>query len=219
VLLEGGDNFFRQSHCSFAAAREGLGVCAFRAMLLCKFCKPFKICVCIAGEAVDRHHNRKAKVAHVLNMTREVWQAAFEIALTLVAHALHGRDDHSGGGSNARAAHHDVNVFFRAQVGGKARLIHDVISKAQRHLLRNHAAGAVRNVAKRAAMHKGGRALGGLDKIGQQRVGEQRHHGAGSVERCGGDGFAALVLANHDAVEPLSQVVAILRQRHDSHDF
>ncbi len=95
-------------------------------------------------------------------MPDKVRQAASEIAFTLIAQALHRRDQHGAGRGNSGGAHDDIKIFFRAQIGGKAGFIHHVVGQPDSHIVGNHAAGAVRDIAERPGVHHGRRAFGGL---------------------------------------------------------
>ena len=58
-----------------------------------------------------------------------------EVAAALRANALHRRDDDSDGRLRAGLLHHDVEIFFGAEIGGESGLVDDVIRETQRHFL------------------------------------------------------------------------------------
>jgi hypothetical protein len=68
-------------------------------------------------------------------MFSEVGKAGFEVASALIAHGLHRGDEDAGCRLDTGAWHDDVHVLFKAEVGGKAGLVDDVIGEAQAHLL------------------------------------------------------------------------------------
>ena len=142
-----------------------------------------------------------------------------EMAFPLIAEALHGGDEHGGGGADARDAHDDVDVFFRAEVGSETAFVDDVVGEAQADLLRDDAAGAVGDVAERAGVDESGRAFGGLDEVGEDGVGEEGHHGAGGVEVGGADGFSVAGCADDDGGEAAAQVGAVFGEGEDGHDL
>ena len=175
--------------------------------------------ILVCREAIDGDHHRHAIAAQRVHMVAQVGEAGFEVALALRAQALHGDDENRGGGQNAVHAHHDVEIFFRAQIGCEAALVHHVIGQPNGHLLRDDAAGSMRDVGKGAGVHKGRRALGGLDEIGPQCVVEQRQHGAGCTQIGGSDGQAGACCANHDCIETPAQVFAAGGQAKNRHDL
>jgi len=83
-----------------------------------------------------------------------------------------------------------ADVLFEAEIAGEAALVDDEIGELKGHALRENGAGAVGDVGEGAAVDQGGCALGGLDEVGEEGVGEQRHHGADGVELRGVNGFA-----------------------------
>ncbi len=109
--------------------------------------------------------------------------------------------------------------FSRAEVGSESAFIDDIVGQAQAHFLRNDAAGAVGDVGEGTSVHCCGSALGGLDKIGEDGFGEQRHHSAGSAEFFCADRFAVVGRADDDGVEAFAKIVAAAGQREDGHDF
>ncbi len=154
------------------------------------FSRNVQLFVGVFGEAVDGDDGRKVEAAHDGDVFFQIFEARFEVALALVADGLDRGDEDCGGGFDAGGRHHDVHVFFKAEVGGEAGLVDDVVGEAEAHLLRDDGAGAVGDVGEGAAVDERGRAFGGLDEIGQDGFGEQGHHGTGGVEVCGEDGLA-----------------------------
>ena len=152
-------------------------------------------------------------------MFAEIWQPALEDAFSLVFHTAHGRDQHSYRRHDARLLHDDVEIFFRAKIGGETTFIHDIIREAQAHFLRDQAARAMCDIPKRPGVDKSGCAVGGLGKIGKDRFAQQRHHAAGCRQISCANRFPLPRDANNDRVQPLAQVLAVSRKGDDSHDF
>jgi len=115
------------------------------------------------------------------------------MAFPLIAEALHGGHEDCGGGAGSRDAHHDVDVFFRAEVGSEAAFVDDVVGEAQADLLRDDAAGAVGDIAERAGVDKSRRTFGGLDEVGKNGIGEEGHHSAGGIKVAARTGFRSRV--------------------------
>ena len=116
-------------------------------------------------------------------------------------------------------AHNDIKIFFRAEVGGETGFIHHVVRQPDSHIVRNHAAGAVRDVAKRPRMDHGRRAFRGLHQVGHDGFTQQRHHRASSIQVCCAHRLARPRNANHNRVQPAAQIFKATGQRHDGHDF
>ena len=142
-----------------------------------------------------------------------------EVAAALRADALHCRHDDGDGRFRSGLLHHDVEEFFGAEIGGESRFVHDVVGEAQRHFLRDDAAGAVRDICERTCVHKRRRSIGRLREIWQDRFGEQRHHSADGVQFAGADGLSVACHADDDGFEAVAQIFAIFGEREDCHDF
>ncbi len=68
-------------------------------------------------------------------------------------------------------------------------------------------------------MHQRGCAVGCLHQIGKNRIGEQRHHSAGGAQVFRPDRVTTAIHTDEYGVEPLPQIGAALRERHDGHHF
>jgi len=130
-----------------------------------------------------------------------------------------GRHQHHGVRVQARAAALDVEEFLRAQVETEAGLGDRPVRQVQGHAGREHAVAAVRDVGERPAMHQHRRALDGLHQVRVHRVAQQREQGVGDVQRAQVDRLAVVGAADQDAVEALAQVVEVVGQAQDGHDF
>jgi hypothetical protein len=78
--------------------------------------------------------------------------------------------------------------FSAPRSAAKPVFVDDVVGQVQPHALRQHAAGAVRDVGERPAVDDGRHAFGGLDQVGQQGVVQQHHHRADGFQIAGDDG-------------------------------
>ena len=96
------------------------------------------------------------------------------------------RHDHDRRGRHVAAhRHHEIEELLGAEIGGKAGLVHDVVGQVQTDSLGQHAAGAVRDVRERTAMHDRRHAFGGLHQVGQDGVVQQHHHRTDRLEVAG----------------------------------
>ena len=115
--------------------------------------------------------------------------------------------------------HDNVEIFFRTEIGGKAAFVHDVVGQAQTHFLGNDTARAVGDIAEGSGVNQGGRAVGGLDQIGENGFCEQRHHSSGRAEVASADRFSVTGNSDDDAIEPPAKILEIFRKGDDGHDF
>ena len=127
------------------------------------------------------------------------------------------RHQHHGVGPDARSAALDVEELLGPEVEAEAGLGEHHLGPAQGEEGGHDAVAAVGDVAEGAAVHEGGRALGGLHEVREEGVAEQRGHGPLGLEVAGVDGLAAPVEAQEDAPEPLLQVGVVARQAQDRH--
>src|SRR5260370_26832626 len=75
-----------------------------------------------------------------------------------------GRHDDSGVRPEPSLAAFYIEEFFGSEIGAEPRLGYDVIRQLERRRRRNHRIAAMRNIAERAAMDKGGGAPQPLDE-------------------------------------------------------
>ncbi len=73
------------------------------------------------------------------------------------------------------------------------------------------------DVGERAGVHERRGLLQGLHQVGHQRVAHQDGHGAAHAEIVRGEGLAALVGGQHDAPQPLAEVLDAGGQGQDGH--
>ena len=110
-------------------------------------------------------------------------------------------------------------IFFSAEVGGEAGFVDDVVGEAQRHFLRDDAAGAVRDIGERTGVHKRRSSVRGLREIGQDGFGEQRHHAADGVKIACADWLSVARHADDDGFEARRRSLRSFGERQDCHDF
>lgn len=77
----------------------------------------------------------------------------------------------------------------------------------------------MRDVAERAGVHQGGRALQGLQQVRRERVAQDHRHRPGAPDLLRGDRLAVAVVADDDPGQPVAQVPQRGRQRQDRHDL
>ena len=116
----------------------------------------------------------------------------------------------------------DVAELFEADVGAEARFGQHIAifaNQLERDLVRDDGRVAVRDVGKRAGMHKGRRAFQRLHQVGHDGVLHQDGQRAAHTEVVGGDGLAVAVGADHHASQPLAHIGQAGGERQDRHDF
>ena len=120
----------------------------------------------IGDEMVDGHGNRHAELFHVFNVATQVGKALledinighFQIFLGRTAVHFkrpHSGHDHRGSWREACFAAFNVEEFFSAKISAKACFSHHIISQLQGCLCCHNGVATMRDVGKRAAMHKG----------------------------------------------------------------
>src|SRR5260370_3815662 len=109
-----------------------------------------------------------------------------------------GRHDDSGVRPEPSLAAFYIEEFFGSEIGAEPGLGYDVIRQLERRRRRNHRIAAMRNIAERAAMDKGGVALERLDEVWRDCVLEQYRHRACRLEGGGAHRLAAAGLGRGD---------------------
>ena len=170
-------------------------------------------------KAIHRNDRRQAVRLHVLDVLAQVRQTLCEIAAALRADALHRRHDNCDCRLRSGLLHHDVEEFFGAEVGGESCFVHDVVGEAQRHFLRDDAAGPMRNICKRTRVHERRRTIGCLREIRHDCFRKKRHHSADGVEFAGADRFSAACHSYDDGFQTLPQIFAVFSESKNCHDF
>ena len=217
-----GDDLAGEIGHAFPALQIALGQRRFHANRRAVVEHGLQVGVGVVGETVQRHHRLGAPAADVRGVARQVREALVDRAVGRSALRAQGlqRHDHHGHRRHVTAhGHDDVEELLGAEVGGEAGLVHDVVGQVQAEPLCQHAARAVRDVGERPAVHDGRRALARLHQVRHERVVQQHHHRADSLQIRGGDGFAVVVQPDDDAAEAGPQIGAALGQRHDGHDL
>ena len=77
----------------------------------------------------------------------------------------------------------------------------------------------MRDIGEGAAMDEGGRAFQRLHQIGRNRLLEQRGHRAVRLQIACAHRFAVAGIGDDDVAEPLLEVIEILREAENRHDF
>src|SRR5262249_49124074 len=103
----------------------------------------FQVRVGVFGKAVDSHDHRHTESLQVLNVPGEVGESAFQVAFALVAQTLHCRHQDSARRGDPGRTHDDIQIFFCAEIGGKAGLVDNIIGQANAHVVRDYTAGAM----------------------------------------------------------------------------
>ena len=137
----------------------------------------------------------------------------------VVFERAHRRHDHDGVGAQICQTTLDVKELFRAEIGGEARLGDGIVRELLRHARGEHAVAAVGDIRKRAAVDEHGRSLERLDKVGAERIAQQRGHRALGPEIVRRNGRAVIGIPHDDAAEPRPEIRKALRETEHRHDL
>ena len=184
----------------------------------------------VGAEPIDGHHGGQPEALDDADVMGQVGAAGghlFRVGLGQVAAAgaavplqgARGYHQYGGGGGQVAVADLDVHELFEAQVGGEAGFGDDIIGVGQRHAVGDYGVAAVGDVAERPGVHQGGLAFQGLGQVGHYGLVQQGHQGAGEAQLIYADRSAAAGGADHDAAHAFPQVVQILGQGEDGHNF
>ena len=226
ALLDEIDNSAGEGFRACSAAGEGFSESAADALFVAEGAELVELFRRVVGEAIDGDDGGNAEAAEVLDVAGEVGGTTDErvpfvvaFALALVAEALDGGDEDGRRRADSGNEGDDIEVLLGAEVSGKSALVDDVVGQAEAHELGDDGAGAMGDVAKGTRMNKSGRALGGLNEIGQDGVGEESHHCAGGAEVGGGDRFAGARCADDDGAETAAEIGAVAGEGENGHNL
>ena len=132
--------------------------------------------------AVEGNDNVLAKLSQVFHMLVQIPEArlnALYVGLfyMVIAHAsvhfksLKRNNEHGYTGLKPRLAALDVVELLRSEVGSEACFGHGKVAIGERRLRSHHRIAPMRNVGKGPAVDKCRCVLGGLHKVGAERVG------------------------------------------------
>ena len=186
--------------------------------------------VAVGREAVDRDHHRQPEFLHVLDVALQIGHAGFQrlqvflFQIVLLDAAVHleradGGDQHHAIGGQARLAALDVDEFLAAEIGAEAGFGHHVVGELERGGGGKHRVTAMRDVGEGAAVDESRRAFQGLHQVRRQRLLEQRGHRAVRFEVLGEDRFAVAGIGDDDLAEAVLEVVEVLGEAENRHDF
>ena len=113
----------------------------------------------------------------------------------------------------------DVEEFLGAEIGAEAGFGHDIVGELERGRRRDHRVAAMRDIGERAAVDEGRRAFQRLHQIRRDRFLQQRRHRAVRLEVLGADRLTLAGIGDDDVAEPLLEVVEVLGEAEDRHDF
>ena len=130
----------------------------------------------------------------------------FERGAALVFEGADGGDEREGVGPEAGGAAFEIEEFFTAEVEAETAFCDHIIGEAEAETRGEDRVGALGDVGERAAVENRGRAFVGLDQIGDDRVLEQRGHGAVNFEVAGVDGFSLTGETDENTAEPRFQL-------------
>jgi hypothetical protein len=182
----------------------------------------------VGGEVVERHHRGQAELADVLDVAREVADAATdgfhilapEVGLADAAVHLersHRGDDDASIRGQPRQAALDVHELLGAEVGAEARFRHHHVGEVQAERRRHHAVAAMGDVREGTAVDQRGRARQRLHQVGRQRVAQEHRHGAVRLEVGRRHRRSVARRAHDDAAQPRLQVGEVAREAEGGH--
>ena len=148
-----------------------------------------------------------AAVLHGLDVFRP------EISLGHTAihlHRAHGGDQHNRARRKPCLTAFNLEEFLSPQISAEPCSGHNVIGQLQRRGRGDDRVAAMRNIGKRAAMHKGGIVFEGLDKVGLHRILEQNRHRPIGLDIAAIDGAAISAISHDHIAKALLKILQIL---------
>ena len=184
----------------------------------------------IGRETVDRDHRGQAELLHVLDVAAQIAEACvqrrkvFLLEIFLFDAAMHlerpdGGDDDDAGRLQTRLAALDVDELLRAEIGTEARFRDDIVGELERRGGGNDRIAAMGDVGERTAMDEGRRAFQRLHQVRRNRLLQKRRHGAVCLDVPAADRLAVAGIGDDDIAEPFPQIIEVLGETKDRHDF
>ena len=130
-----------------------------------------------------------------------------------------GGDDDDAGRLEAGLAALDVEELLGAQVSAEAGFGDDIVGELQRGGSGDDRVAAMRDVGEGTAVNEGRRAFERLHQVRRDRFLEQRGHRAVRLQLLGAHRLTLARIGDDDVAEAFLQVVEVLGEAEDRHDF
>ena len=184
----------------------------------------------VGDEVVDGHRNRHAELLHIFQVASKIGQPlldrvhAFLLQIILSHPAMHFERAHRGNDDRRRRCHAglaalDVEELFCPQISPEARFGDHIIRQLQRRSRRHDRVAAMRDIGKRAAMHKGGVIFERLHEIRHQRVFQKHGHRPRCLQVFRQHLPLVTLLADNDLANAALQIFNRSGQAQDRHDL
>ena len=184
----------------------------------------------VRDKVVDRHHHRNPKALEVADMPAKVGAALLhrcdilgsEIRLRDPAvhlHRPHGRHQHHRIGGKTRFPALDVHELLGAKIGAEAGFGDHIVRQLQCRCRRGHRIAPMRDIGKGAAMYEGRVVLQRLHQVRLHRALQQNGHRTVCLEVAAIDRRLVAAIGHDHVAEALFQILQVLRQAEDRHDF
>ena len=109
-----------------------------------------------------------------------------------------GRDNYRSVGDKSREPALYIEEFFRSEIGTEARFRNGIVRAFQCQTRCSHRVAAVRDIRKRSAVDKRGRAFKRLNEVRFYRVLQKRGHCANRLQITGGNGLIIVSVPYYD---------------------
>ena len=192
----------------------------------------------VGHKSVDAHHGRHAGTLHRIDVVQQVAAACLHEAHVLgtvflrqrtprhghgrAAVALEradGRHDHGGVRGEAAVVALEVPEFLIPDVRAETGLRNMVFIQLEADPVRDDRTLPDGDVGERPGVYEHGLAFDGLDKVRIDGFHHPRGHSAVHFEIGGGHGFAVAVVGHDDLAHALPEVLQILGDGENGHDF
>ena len=230
LLLEGLQQGLCQLDAALAAFPMYLGECELCTTLTAEVLDELKLRLGIRRELIDGYHNRDTIALQVLDVLLEVHDALCECIevfhgklclrhTAVVLQCAYGGNQYRCIRLEAGHLALDVEELLSTEIGTEAGLRHRDLTELQCEAGRLDGVAAMRDVRERAAMHEGHVVFEGLDDVRLDGILQQCSHGADRLQiRCG-DRFPIDIVGHDDAGETLLEILHIVCEAEDCHDF
>ena len=187
-------------------------------------------CIRVLHEMVHRNNSWHTELLDVFNVASKVGTALlyrihiFRIQILLNHAAIHlhrpnGRDNHDRRRFQSSFAALDVQEFLGPQIGPETRFRHNIVGQLQRGRRRDYRVTAMRDVRKRAAMHKGRIVFQSLHKVRLHRIFQQHRHRAIGLDVARKNRRAIPAIGHDHIPKSLLQILQVFRKTEDRHHF
>ena len=212
MTLDGVEAEATEQLASLTTTKEGLVGRETNIEFFAVGCHLFHLFVCVVGKAVERHHHRLPHVAQVLHMACHVVEAR-------LCQSTCRYDQDRERGVDVGLTAFDIEKLFCAEISAKARLRHHIVAVTHCHLRCQHTVASVGDVGEGSTVDKCRRVLRGLHQVRLECIHQHYHHSPHAPQVSHIERFALAGDAQQDVLYAASQVIDVVSETEDSHDF